>query len=789
MNYYAGLFFVAFLSLSLEITLVRLLSVTTWYHLAFFAISTAMLGITAGAARVYLRPRSFDQDKLDRAVSASCVHLALSIPVTLLILCLVPLGIYKSAMSLFALLITTAACALPYFFSGTIVTAVISKKNLPIGKLYASDLVGASLGCLFVLGGLEILDAPSLIILCSAIAALAAVCFAWKDTAAWSHRLGRALVFVFILAAVVNSLGTSGIRPVIIKGSRIEPANIYLHERWNSFSRIAVYPRKLEAPFYWGPSPIAPSTPVSQYLLNIDGEAGTTMVRFESPEDLNHLRYDVTNVGYYLGRGGKACVIGVGGGRDIQSAVLFGYNDITGIEINPIFIGLLQNEFRSFAGLADRPGVRLVKAEARGYLSQHPEKYSVIQMSLVDTWASTGAGAFSLSENSLYTVEAWKIFLERLADDGLFTISRWHSPENIGEMGRVLSLAVAALLRVGVQDPSQHLALITADRISTLLISRRPFPQEDIDKLRKICADLGFRSAYMRGLPPAEPLLNAIWSSKSMDQIQAAIASTELNYSPPTDESPYFFNMLRLRNIKKAFSLSGGVLSGNLIATITLLGLLLALVLLAVATVIVPLSLKKRSEGDRPVLLKRIWPGALYFSLIGCGFMLTEIALIQRLTVLLSHPIYALGILLFTLIISTGVGSFLSDCLPLTRRPWIHVYPVLTAVAILALSYLLAAKISGLASASLLPRIGVAVASIFPLGLLMGVFFPVGMRLTKEAASSETPWYLALNGIFGVLCSALAVLISIYIGISVNFYIAAACYTAVVIPQVALRRS
>ncbi len=365
MNIYLGLFLVAFSALSLEVTLVRILSVTTWYHLSFFAISTAMLGMTAGATRVYLQPDKFRRGTLEKALSVSSIHLALSIPVTLVLLCLVPLGFYKSVMSLFALILTTAACALPFYFAGTIASAVMTKFDLPIGKLYASDLIGASLGCLFVLGGLEIMDGPSLLLLCSSTSALGGLCFAWKEPPRRHRRVILGLIVIFIFAGIINSLTLSGIRPVIVKGVRIEPAVNYILERWNSFSRVAVYPGILRAPQYWGPSPLAPRDPVYQFYMFIDGEAGTIMRRFNSPKDIEHLRYDVTNIGYHLGRKGKACVIGVGGGRDIQSALLFGHEHVTGVEVNPIFLDLLQGEFKNFARIGGNPAVTLVKAEAR----------------------------------------------------------------------------------------------------------------------------------------------------------------------------------------------------------------------------------------------------------------------------------------------------------------------------------------------------------------------------------------------------------------------------------------
>ena len=176
--------------------------------------------------------------------------------------------------------------------------------------------------------------------------------------------------------------------------------------------------------------------PSTQYYMNIDGAAGTSLRRFNQREDIEHLFYDVTSIAYYLRPTGKACIIGVGGGRDIQCALLFGHDQVVGIELNPIFIDLLKTRFRDFAGI-NRPGVRLVVDEARSYLSRSTESFDLLQMSLTDTWAATGTGAYSLSENTVYTVEAWKVFLSRLSESGIFTVSRWHSEKELGETGRV----------------------------------------------------------------------------------------------------------------------------------------------------------------------------------------------------------------------------------------------------------------------------------------------------------------------------------------------------------------
>ncbi len=777
MNVYIGIFFISLATLAYEITLTRLLSVIAWYHLAFFAVSTAMLGMTAGATTVYLKPNWFTKNKLDVSIAKSCLAYSLAIPVSLVMLCFTPLVFTRPIPSLFLLLETTFICTLPFYFSGIAITSVLTKHEFPIAKLYASDLFGASLGCLFVLAGLEILDAPSLILLCGAVAILAVFSFTWHNHSFKLRRLAWLWLGILILLVIIKLYTPYGIRPFVIKGLLQNP-NQYIFEKWNSFSRIVVKKIHKGRPQYWGASPLAPKEEIFQYGMNIDGDAGTMLRKFSSIDDIRHLRFDVTNVAYYLRPKKGACIIGVGAGRDIQSAILFGHEKITGIDINPIFINLLKGRFREFAGIADRKEVSLIVDEARSFLSRTKEKYSIIQMSLIDTWAATATGAFSLSENILYTTQAWKIFLNRLTDNGIFTVSRWYSPKNLSETGRIISLAVATLLEDGNTKPSQHIALVTSGRISTLLLSKQPFSEQDITKLKKISSDLQFDLIVVPGASPANDVLNSIVSANSLAELNTAVANWPLDYRPTTDENPYFFNMLRLdiNHILWALKTSKLIGKGNIIANLTLAGLILSLFLLTIATIIIPLKLKARFKKDNQRSEKILWSGAIYFSLIGAGFMFTEIALIQKLSVFLGHPVYALGILLFSIIASAGIGSFLSERLPLTRRPWIFLYPTIIALFILTIRFTLTVLGTNLVSSSMLTKIMASISVIIPLGMLLGVCFPTGMRLVRSARASETPWYWALNGIFSVLCSTLAVFVSIYFGISTSFYIASVCY-------------
>lgn len=785
MTYYWGIFFISLSLLSLEISLVRLLSVTTWYHLAFFAISIALLGMTAGATKVFVAFQEIDSKVFKHLIFNYSLKYSISIPIVLIILCLFPMGIYSSVLTIFTIFITITVAIVPFYFAGIVITILLTKTSLPIGKIYGMDLIGASFGCIIVLVGLEIFDAPSFIIFVAAISSLSSYLFSVPSGIAKNKRISLLLIFVFIIVAILNSNYSQGIRPLIIKGQKIESASNFIIERWNSYSRVAVYPlEKNVSPQLWAASPVMPNYKTEQYRMNIDGEAATVIRKYHELNDIEHLKYDVTNIAYYLKREGKVCIIGIGGGKDIQSAIIFGHLNIDGVEYNPIFIDLLKNEFKDFVGISKISNVKLNWAEARNFLTHSDEKYQIIQMSLVDTWAATGAGAFSLSENTLYTVEAWKLFFSRLDSAGVFTVSRWYSDENLGETGRIISLATKVLIDVGILEPAKHIILVTHNNIASLVISRNPYSEYELELINRAVCDLKFEFAIHPLFGSQNYLLNKIVSSDSDSSLENSINSSNLNYSPPTDDNPYFFNMLKLNSVFSYLiqhKLNDGVIEGNLIASLLLLILLICLIIISIFTILIPIKIRNKEKKFFRKINKQKKFAALYFVLIGAGFMLTEIGLIQKLTTLLTHPLYALGLLLFGMILSTGIGSLLSEKLIIERRQFAYILSIITSISLFGLPYFLAIVSFHFKTSDLFVRILVSIALIFPIGLLLGMFFPLGIRVTRKIFFDDLPWFWALNGIFGVLFSVTAIFISIYFGIVWNFYIASILYLIIII--------
>lgn len=479
---YVGVFLTAVATLSFEVLLTRIISVITWYHFAFFVISLAMLGMTAGAVLVFVRPVWFEASAVPARLAQSAFGLALTLPVSATVVLALPLIPVGDFMSFVALLTTGVVLALPFLAGGIVLTLALTRAGLPPHVAYGIDLIGAAVGCGIVIPLLAQFDAPSAALLSGALAALAAVSFA----RAARRRLFSALALALALGGLAIANASSAaplLRPAWRKGS-YENISSYIYTRWNSYSRVTVEPMP-GPPALWAAGarmPMAALRPIEQRVVKIDGAAATVMTRMgDSPAEHAYLDWELPALVHELRPNGPAAVIGVGGGRDVLAAARAGHRPIVGVELNALIVELLTGEMADFAGLARLPYVKLVHDEARSFLTRDPGHYSVVTMSLIDTWAATGTGAYSLSENGLYTVEAWSMLLEKLAPDGLLAVSRWYFEDNPGEVTRMLSLAFDTLWASGVAAPRDHLVLLQSQRVATLLLSRQPLRATDLD--------------------------------------------------------------------------------------------------------------------------------------------------------------------------------------------------------------------------------------------------------------------------------------------------------------------
>jgi len=560
------------------------------------------------------------------------------------------------------------------------------------------------------------------------------------------------------------------------------PENRALRENWNSFSRIRVDgdSSKPLIPYGWGFSPTLPiDTTVRELGMTIDATAATFMTHYDGDKnDVEFLRYDVVNVAHYMRPNSNVFVIGAGGGRDVLAALYFNQPSVTAVELNGSIVDTVNGQYGDFTGHLDRqPGVHFVNDEARSYLARSNDRYDIIQISLIDTWAATSAGAFALSENSLYTVEAWDTFLGHLTDTGVLSVSRWFYIKAPAESYRLTSLAAESLRRRGIDDPEKHIILIRNPRnfyafapdfaVGNVLVSKKPFSQADIQRIQQVANDLQFQIVVGPEPVQSDPTFAAIVQAKDPGSVNAGLP---IDLSAPTDDRPFFFQMVRFRDL---FDTSLYRDSQSLVQPVLVLFILsIVMIVMTSLCIVLPIVLTTSRQA-----LRGMTPLIVFFGGIGLAFLLLEIAQLQRLIIFLGHPTYALTVLLSSLLIFSGIGSLITDRLikpelrPTLLLPFVGLFALLVAAGI-------ATPIitHSFDDATTPLRIFTSAAILAPMGLLMGMPFPIGMKVASLKPDAPTTFFWGINGATSVMASVLGVAIALGWGISIAFWVGCAFY-------------
>ncbi|HEY7058148.1 MAG TPA: hypothetical protein VH458_16545 [Vicinamibacterales bacterium] len=755
--------------LMIELSLTRIFSVTMYYHFAFMAISIALFGLSASGVYVFLLRDRFAHVTTARLLTLHALAFAGLTLISLAALVRVRLELQSTPWTVALMAVVYLLAALPFFAGGSVVSIAIARLSASVNRVYGADLLGAAAACLLLLPALNRLGAPGAIVAAGLMAAGAALLFAAPEI---RRRLA---VTVGVVAVLVAAAAVTPLEPFRVSTTKGHEHHAVLFSKWNSFSRIGVYDQPYGAwslsERYTGPLP-------DTHLMDIDSAAGTQILRFRGDlRDVEYLQYELTAIGYRLyGEPGRpsatplsALVIGPGGGRDLFSALVFGASSIDGVEINPIIANdVMRGAFRDYSGdIYDHPAVHIHVEDGRSFVRRSSRKYDVIQASLVDTWAATAAGAYTLTENSLYTVEAFDDYLSHLTDRGVLSISRW-----VFDGLRLISLAQEACARHG-WNAADRLAVIQYADVATFLLKKTPFDAAERARLAAAARDLKFTILYLPGMTPEH-------TGDTRDDYARLILAPDredfyrrypLDVSPTTDDRPFFFHTTKLRSQRfvaaglrlLGFSVerspAGGWGTGGLTALLVLLAISVGLIL---AFIIGPLALTNRSA------LASGWGRPLaYFACLGAGFMLIEVALLQRFVLLLGHPVYSLTVTLLSLLLGTGLGSVLSRHVRdlSVRRTATRACIGIAGVAALWATVL--PLVIRLAIAWPLPmRLVTAMLLMLPAGMLMGIPLPAGVRMLSAERPALIAWAWGINGALSVLGATLAVFIAMNWGFS-----------------------
>ena len=768
-----GVALTSFSALLLELALTRLFSVVLFYHFAFLAISIALLGLGAGGVFAYLGKQRLAKFETRRLAAMLCAINSVAVFVVLEIVLHVPVSLELSWTNFGKLTTLYLSAAIPFFFTGLLFSLIFARESRHIPRIYGADLAGGATACLAVVPLLNWIGGPNTVLFAGVMTAVASAIWAASSIA---RKTAGALSMALLLVITANHSGRL-IDVLYAKGMFRDPAWVEF-ARWNAISRVEV------------------DRQGAAKTIVIDADASTSIMhadpqKWQGTVWQKNLMSAPPALANVLRPNGEYAIIGPGGGVDVLRAVANGSPSVTGIEINPIIADtIMRGRYAQYAyHLYDRPEVHIHVTDGRSFVRNTRQHFDVVQMTLVDTWASTAAGAFALSENNLYTVEAFREYFEHLKSDGMIAITRWEFKQP-REALRVVSVALEALHALGVSNPARNFMVVSegdldSDGIPVVVIAKKsPFTREEEEAVE----------AHLQSYPALVPLY--LPSAPGDNPFSALIARNDphtfaqtyaYNVAPVTDNAPFFFFTLKTAQILNEDLQQGIDWKVNL--GVVVLGTVLIISLAAVlAFLVIPLALRGRRTKQRVLPL-------LYFVAIGLGYILVEIAFIQRFVLFLGHPTYALTVVIFLLLLSSGAGSLVSRrWLSTTVQNWVPLTVITVAIFLYVL--VLPAILVSLVGLSFTIKLLVSGMLLVPLGFAMGMPFPTGLRALASTPASEFPasasvqttalgtaceenaveWAWAMNAASSVLGSVLAMVIAIHFGLTVTLACGAVAY-------------
>ncbi len=762
----AGVALSSFAALLLELGLTRLFSVVLFYHFAFLAISIALLGLGAGGVFSYLAKGWLSRFHTRQLAALLCAANAVAVPAVLLIVLHSVVSLQLSWANFLRLTVVYLASAVPFFITGVEFSIVFAREPEHIHRLYWADLSGGALACLGIVPLLNYLGGPNTLLFAALVAIAAAAVWTVSNRGRWLAA-GVGLALVLVIAA--NHSGR-WIDVIYAKGELRDPSWVEF-ARWNAISRV-------EVDNQGDAKAVVIDADASTYIMNADPKQwqGTVWQK-----NLMSAPPALANV---LRPRGDYAIIGPGGGVDVLRAVANGSSSVTGIEINPIIANtIMRGRYADYSyHLYERPDVHIHVTDGRSFVRNSTQQYDVVQMTLVDTWASTAAGAFALSENSLYTIEAFRQYFEHLKPDGMIAITRWEFRQP-REALRVVSVAMEALHQLGVQNPAANFMVISEgdldeDGIPVAVLAKKSAftPEEEEAVQAHLDANPELVALYL----PSDHEDNAFSALIARNDPYAFARDYPYNVAPVNDNAPFFFFTLKIGQMLHQQGLQQGI-DWKVNLGVAVLGMVLIISLVAVlAFLVLPLALRAGGAQEHALSL-------LYFIAVGLGYIMVEIAFIQRLVLFLGHPTYALTVVVFLLLLSSGAGS-------LASRKWLagkaaRLPLILVVTALLLYVFILPGLLNALVGLPFVVKLLVSAGLLVPLGFAMGMPFPAGLRAVANLPEPQFPalqenqspgnaveWAWATNAAASVLGSVLAIVIAIQYGLNVTLACGAAAY-------------
>lgn len=786
----AGIALLSACALADEVLLVRLLAIVQWQHFAWMIISLALLGFGASGTFLSLA-RPWIEARAHAVIAANAVLFGLSVPACFLLAQQThfnPLELLWSGGQWLRLMGLYLTLTPPFFFAANAIGLALHCFRERIGRIYAADLLGSGMGAAGTIGLLWLLHPVVVLQILGSggLVAAALLAFCLRLPGRWQAALPVGLALIWLgpapAPASLHMLAYKSL-PQALQVRGAETVG-----EWSGPLGLLSVVRNLDIPFRHVPglSLYSPVEPAAQLAVYTDGEGPTAIHRYDGRKaPLAYLDYQSSALPYHLLRpGAEVAVLGAGGGGGVLQARYHDASRIDAVELNPQLIALVRKHFASFAGdLYRRPEVRIHATEARGFLERTTHSYDLIQLELLDAFAVASAGLYAHTESYLYTVEGLGLYLRRLRPAGILAITRWVQLPPRDEL-KLFATAVEALEQAGIEAPGNHLLWVRNWQTSTLLIGRGAFTTQAIENARRYCAERGFDLAWAQDLMPDQAnryhRLAHDWYHEGARALLSPerhryIAHYKFDIRPATDERPYFFQTFRWPLLPEALARRGaGGFALLDLGYLVVVGTLLQALLLGAGLILAPLwALRRRERGMKTAKPARVFG---YFFAIGVGFMYLELGFIQKFALLLAQPLLSVAVVLAGFLVCAGMGSALSARIG-PHRSANALHTVTAGIAALTALYLvllppLFAWAAGLATGL---RAALALLLIAPLGVCMGLPFPLGMRGISNTPH-WIPWAWGINGCTSVVAAATATLTAMHLGQNAVLSIAVLCY-------------
>jgi len=820
-----GIFVLSMSTLALQALFIRLFSISLWYHFAFMIVSIALLGF--GASGTYLsmflknNTNNEDQENEKRGLLKNKYYLSrfsflfsLTTILSYLIFNLVPFDPYRIAfdkIQFLYLFIWYLGLTAPFFFSGVCLGILLSQKSEKVHIVYFYNLVGSSIGSFFVVLTIPIFGGEKLVLLIACFGIIASFLFLPKYQTDFSNykNLFTKLSSIFTKFKnrfiLVNIFSLILIITLIIftpKFFKIRmapqktlsqllnfPDSKILLTEWNAFSKVDVIESDKihSAP---GLSLKFPDPPPKQIGITTDGDDLSPITFCDNTKNTTDFLYYLPSyIAYILKPNSNVVLMNPGGGLDILSALQNNCKKITIVEKNPILINLLKEEYRDFNGnVLNSSKVKVINENDRNFIASSKKKYDLIFLCLDDSYKVVTAGTYSLGENYEYTVEAIKQYYNHLEINGILCISRWlQLPPS--ESLKIFSTILSSLDELNIKDPQDYVCAIRSFSTSFIMVKNGKFSNEEKQGVKDFCDERGFDLIYYSNIMPDETnkniKINKPYYYECFSKIigidkEDFINEYEFDVSPTTDNKPFFFHFFKPSHIPKILASYGKTWQpfgggGYLI----LFALLLISVLLSIMLIIIPLII--RSKRFNLKVYK--WQIFVYFFAIGIGYLFIEIPLMQKFILYLGHPIYSVSTVLFSILFFSGLGSLILG----KNTQYFSIKICALLILILILLMLSPVLLKNLMAYPFYIRFISCILILAPIGFLMGVPFPMGIRLTSKVSSDLIPWAWSVNGFSSVVSSILATIFTIFWGFNTVLIMAFFAYLLALISFIILK--